>query len=619
MKTPLSYAEAFKWVYSRLPGHRKKQFWILFAGMTSAALLETAALGAVAFFASTVTDPQVVLDSRYIAGARDLLSALALPTGFLTIPNGLILATGLAMLGMITLKNSLKAIVEYWMARFGVGIEAFFGGWLLQGFLNRPYQWHLTCNTADLVNAVSWRTFLGRNFFQPCLKIFNSLLMVSIMVTALFVVQPAVSLIVIVILGSAAVFIYRVIRSQIDKAATAARDFQIAINKEATMAIHGIKDVKIALKESLFVSKFLEKAEPLSRILGVQNFYAQCPVLILETIGFFMLCMAIFALLLWFNTSTAYATGTMAILAVTAWKALPAVNLILTAITSVRNSLPYISSQIQYFDLIESDMAQKPAAAAAGPTPMAFTDCIRFDHVSFAYQGTDTPVLHDLSFDIKKGETVGIIGASGAGKSTLVDLLIGLLHPIKGTITIDNTPLTPDRIPRWLAVTGYVSQSPYIYDATLAENVAFGMDPKDIDREQVKNCCTMASMDDFVHDLAHGIDSFIGERGVRLSGGQQQRVAIARALYDNPEVIIFDEATSSLDTRSEKAIQNTIYSFKGRQTLVVIAHRLSTVEDCNKIIWLDKGRIKMTAPPRDVLPLFTDQEDSNMSSTSCLN
>jgi len=580
--------------------------------MTSAAFLETIALGTVAFFASTVTDPQVVLDSRYITFARQFIAA-----DFLTSAKGLILATGLGMIALIALKNSLKAVVEYWIARFGVGIEAFFGAQLLQGFLTLPYQWHLTCNTADLVNAVSWRTHLGRYFFQPCLKIFNSVLMMLIMVIALFVVQPVVSLIVILVLGGSAVFIYLIIRRQIDRAASRARDYQIAINKEATMAIHGIKDVKIALKESLFVSKFLEKAEPLSRIFGVQNFYTHCPVLILEAIGFVMLTLAIFVMLLWLDTSTAYATGTMAILAVTAWKALPAMNLILANVTTVRTALPYIANQVEYFDRIENDRPRQSRKST--PLPFQLKNRIRFDHVSFAYQDTDTHVLHDLCFKIRKGETVGIIGTSGAGKSTVVDLLIGLLFPSCGTIFIDDRPLTHAWLDQWLKITGYVSQSPYIYDGTLAENVAFGMDSKDIDREQVKKCCTMASMDDFVHDLTHGIDSFIGERGVRLSGGQQQRVAIARALYDNPEVIIFDEATSSLDTRSEKAIQQTIYSFKGRQTLVVIAHRLSTVEDCDKIIWLDKGRIKMTGPPRDVLPLFTDQGDSNMPSTSCLN
>ncbi len=213
-------------------------------------------------------------------------------------------------------------------------------------------------------------------------------------------------------------------------------------------------------------------------------------------------------------------------------------------------------------------------------------------------------VVRDFNFDIQKGKTVGIIGTSGAGKSTLVDLLIGLLKPVTGSILIDGRPLTRDLLPQWLDITGYVPQSPYIYDGTLAENIAFGMEKSEIDRDRVFKCCTMASMDDFIHDLPDSIDSFIGERGVKLLGGQQQRVAIARALYKQPEVMIFDEATSSLDTKSEKAIQKTIYSFKGKQTLIIIAHRLSTVEDCDKLIWLEKGRVKMTGRPEEILKAY---------------
>jgi ABC-type multidrug transport system fused ATPase/permease subunit len=291
----------------------------------------------------------------------------------------------------------------------------------------------------------------------------------------------------------------------------------------------------------------------------------------------------------------------MALLAVTAWKALPAVNQILGSITSARNALPYISNEIDYFTLIEAD---KSINQNTSIQPLDFSKTIKFNNVGFSYQDNTREVIHDLSFEIEKGQTIGIIGTSGAGKSTLVDLLIGLLVPVKGTIQIDDQVLTRELLPKWLKITGYVSQSPYIYDGTLAENVAFGMDPADIDREQVRKCCTMASMDDFIHDLPDNIDSSIGERGVKLSGGQQQRVAIARALYSKPEVMIFDEATSSLDTNSEKAIQKTIYSFKGRQTLIIIAHRLTTVEDCDKVIWLEKGRIKMMGKPEEVLGVY---------------
>jgi ABC-type multidrug transport system fused ATPase/permease subunit len=209
-----------------------------------------------------------------------------------------------------------------------------------------------------------------------------------------------------------------------------------------------------------------------------------------------------------------------------------------------------------------------------------------------------------MSFEINKGDTVGIIGKSGAGKSTLVDLLIGLLKPVKGQISIDGTPLARELLTAWLQITGYVPQSPYIYDGSIAQNVAFGVDESDIDRQWVKQCCTMASMDEFMDDLPDGIDAFIGERGIRLSGGQQQRVAIARALYTRPEVMIFDEATSSLDTKSEKAIQETIYSFRGKQTLIIIAHRLSTVKACDYLIWIDNGTIRLQGKSDKVLSAY---------------
>ena len=636
-----SYVSAFRWVYSRLQKHRRRQFWFLFAGMSFAAVFETVALGAVAFFASAVTDPEVVLNSKYVTLAKQIFNA-----EFLNSSKGLILMSGIAMFVLIAVKNSVKAVVTYWTARFGVGIEAWFGGKLLNGFLTMPYKWHLTCNTADLVNAVNWRTYLGRSFFQPCLKIFNSVLMISIMFVTLFVVQPLISFIVISIVGSAAVFIYKVVRRQVDKAALIAMDYQLAINKETTMAIHGIKDVKISLKENLFVLKFLKKAEPLSKIVGSQSFYSQSPMLILETIGFGMICLSIFTMLLYFNSSTAYVTGTMAILAVTAWKALPAVNEILGSITQIRNSLPYISNLTEYFKLIENNSRLMPAKSLRkceiilpyrtgkesnkieSVTPDAiwdtiqetdkkpnlnedlnsasgfsFANSIKFENICFSYDD-GREVIHNLCFEIKKGETIGVIGRSGAGKSTLIDLLTGLLQPSEGTIRIDDHILDRGLLPHWLDITGYVSQSPYIYDGTLSENIAFGMDPSDIDRKQVEKCCTMASMDDFISDLPNSIESFIGERGVKLSGGQQQRVAIARTLYNKPEIIIFDEATSALDTKNEKAIQKTIYSFKGRQTLIIVAHRLSTVENCDRLIWLDQGKLKMIGKPGKIISLY---------------
>ncbi len=596
VKSTYSYIYIFKWIYNRLQKFRKKQFWILFAGMLCVASLETVAIGSVALFASAITDPVNVLSSNHINFIKQIIE-----TDFLNSAKGLIIVSGLLMVSLMALKNIIKAFSNYGITRFSIVMEAYFGEILLNGFLKLPYQWHLSRNSADLVNAVQWRIFLGRNFFQPCLTILNDILMISILLIMLFIVQPINLVIILVVLGGSAYFIYTVVRVLIDKTATIATNYYLTINKEATMSIHGIKDVKISQKENAFVLKFVEKALPLSKVSATQRFYSDSPVFILETVGFGMLYLSICVMLLKFNVTTAYITGSMALLAVTAWRVFPTVSKILGSATAMRGALPYISNVIEYFTFIEADkniLLQKKVNTF---DPFCFSKCIKFNDISFFYQDSERIILQNLNFEIKKGETIGVIGASGSGKSTLVDLLIGLLNPVDGEITIDDSVLTPELLPQWLKMIGYVSQSPYIHDGTIAENVAFGMNPDSINKGNVKKCCSMAAMDDFLYDLPGNIDSFIGERGVKLSGGQQQRVAIARALYNKPEIMVFDEATSSLDTKSEKLIQDTIYSFKGKQTLIIVAHRLSTVKDCDKIIWLDKGKIMLQGESENIL------------------
>jgi ABC-type multidrug transport system fused ATPase/permease subunit len=297
-------------------------------------------------------------------------------------------------------------------------------------------------------------------------------------------------------------------------------------------------------------------------------------------------------------------TGTIALLAVTAWRALPALNRVIKSFTQIRRAMPYIHSVMDSFRAIE-EQEEKLAldASRTHGRRVAFARAVSFDRVSFSYQGSNRPVLQEVSFAIEKGQTVGIIGTSGAGKSTLVDLFIGLLEPTSGSICIDGVPLINALQQGWIDHIGYVPQAPYIYDGTLAENVAFGLPAEEMDRERVSACCRMAAME-FLESFPQGIDTPIGERGVRLSGGQMQRVAIARALYYRPEVLVFDEATSSLDTASEKAIQKTMYSFKGSQTLLIIAHRLSTVEDCDLILWLEQGRVRMIGGSQEVLAAY---------------
>jgi len=606
----MNYFQAFKWIFNHLPKKRVKQFWILFMGMSGSALLETLALAAIAFFASTVADPEVVLSSKYINILKQYMDA-----SFLISTQDLIVGSGIVMIILITSKNIIKGFISYWVARYSAVLEAYFGKILISGFLNMNYEWHLSENTADLVLAMDWRVYFGRNFIRQILHLFNDSLMISVMLLALLIVQPMISLIVLLVLGSASAFIYGNIRRRLDKISTIARDYKIAINKEATMAMHGVKDVKISRKEKIFEKRFLDKAVPLAKIFGLQQFVSELPVFILETTGFIVLVVSIWLMMFFSGSSTAVITGTTALLAVTAWKTLPSASRILGSLTNLRKSLPYIISQIKYVNQIENIAVLSEPPDDPLMSGSIFNKEICFENVGFSYNGANIKALYDLNFVIEKGETIGIIGVSGAGKSTLVELIIGLFAPSHGRILVDEKVLNKDLIPNWLRLIGYVPQSPYICDGTLAENVAFGSKGDGIDRDRVIKCCNMASMHDFIDNMPNGIDSFIGERGVKLSGGQQQRVAIARALYNKPEIMIFDEATSSLDSKSEKAIQKTMYSFKGKQTLIIISHRLSTVIDCDKLIWLENRKIKMIGKPKKVLDVYNHGIGTNKPNT----
>lgn len=586
----------FRRILKALPSRKRIQFWVLVVVMVIVALLEVVTLGAIAFYVTTISSPTVALNSNYVNFVRKMLDV-----NFLSTIHGLILSLSILVVCLVAGKNLLLSCLTYWSARYGAMVEAILGEKIFNGFLRLPYEWHLNKTSADLVLAVEWRRFLGRNFISLCLQILCDGLVIVFMLAALFVVQPMISLLVLVVIGSTAFGIIIKARRMLDSIGKRCRNYEQAINIQVTKAIHGIKDVIIAGKETAFLQDFKKKVYPLASSYGLQQVYVRIPPYTLETIGFLVLTGSICSMLFLMNSSIILVQGTLALLAVTAWRVFPALNRILAGWSGIRSYMPYIYSQIQYLDIIDKNTDIGRTELLQKEEPFQFQRDIRFENVSFSYMNSSSETLQNLNFCIQRGQTVGVIGVSGAGKSTFVDVLIGLLPVAKGHVLIDGTSLDANLCGAWVQSVGYVAQSPYILDGSLAENVAFGCTPAEIDRDRVLEVCIMASMQDFMNDLPQGIDTRIGERGVLLSGGQRQRVAIARALYHNPQVLIFDEATSSLDTKSEAEIQNTIYSLKGNNTLVIIAHRLSTVKECDLLIWLEKGRAKMVGEAKVVL------------------
>ena len=299
----------------------------------------------------------------------------------------------------------------------------------------------------------------------------------------------------------------------------------------------------------------------------------------LESFGFIVLASAILFMLFILDYSPLKTTGTTALLAVTAWRTLPAFNRVVSSLTTLRISRPYVESLIGE---LQSNPHKSVSPSLSSDNGYIFQKDIIFDHVSFSYDPS-LPILDNFQMKISKGESIGIMGPSGCGKSTFVDLICGLLRPDSGRIVVDGEVLTDEALGSWQRKIGYVPQTPYIFDGTLAENVAFGVVKNNINFEKVVDCCQQASVD-FLECLKHGVMTEIGERGVRLSGGQRQRIAIARALYRDPQILIFDEATSALDEEKDKEIRTLIESLSGGLTLIIVSHRKDTVKDCDRIL-----------------------------------
>lgn len=554
----------------------KKRFWLLLVAMLILAVGETMVVGLVAFYAAAVSDPQATFQLKTF----DALRSISVFSPTLSSPKAMIGSLSLIVIFAIPAKNAFRGFVIYRLSRYSAALEAYFGQKLLSGLLSRDYRWHVQQNSADLVNLVNWRHHLGRNFVRPYLNIVCELSMLLVLLGGLLLVQPVVSLLFICVQGGAGIIVYRGLRKGLDKSAGGCRTCDIEMNRHVTRAIHGVKDVKITSTAPFFVKRFTAQAQKFSQMFGLQQFWRESPLLLLESLGFVLIAAAILLMLFPLGYSPLQTTGTTALLAVTAWRTLPAFNRVVSSLAGIRTARPYVVS------LLEALHHRPLNDNTVTVQPLSFEREIRFEQLSFAYD-PQQPVLDNLSLIIEKGQSIGIMGPSGCGKSTFVDLLCGLLEPQQGAIFVDDNELSGERLAAWRHNIGYVPQTPYIFDGTLAENIAFGLELSEINSERVAEVCTLARID-FLDQLPEGFDTQIGERGIRLSGGQRQRVAIARALYRKPQVLIFDEATSALDEEKDAEIRQLLFQLKGEQTLVVVSHRPSTVSDCDKQLKLFK-------------------------------
>lgn len=563
----------------------KKSVLVLLLLMMIGMVLETLGVGLVVPVLALITDPTMV--SRYPAAQR--LVVMAGNPSPMTLVAG---AMGI-LVAAYAVKVAFLAFLAWKQAQLIFGLDAALSERLFRGYLLQPYTFHLQRNSAILIRNVTGE--IGQfttGVSAACMLATESLVLVGI-ATLLLLAEPFGAIVVVVTMGLSGFVFYTLARRRILRWGEARQLHEGQRLQRLQQGLGGIKDVKVLGREREFVAEYAHHLGIATRIGRHLNLLQALPRLWLEFMAVAGIAVLVVAMLLQ-NKPAEALVPTLGLFAAAAFRLMPSVSRFLGGMQTLRFNLPVINTLYEEREFLRAG-AQDIAAGH-----LEFEKAIEFHDVAFSYPDTDTPQIDRLSLSIDKGAVVGIIGGSGAGKSTLIDLLLGLLKPASGAILVDGVNIQAD-LRAWQSQIGYVPQSIYLTDDSIRRNVAFGLPAAKISDAQVRAALGAAQLMEFIATLPEGEQTIVGERGVRLSGGQRQRIGIARALYHNPELLVLDEASSALDNQTEQDVMQAVLSLRGRKTVVIVAHRLTTVATCDVIFRLDRGRVVACGTPAEIL------------------
>lgn len=586
----------FRYIFTSLPAALRRSFCRITVLAVVTALSEFVLAGAVSLLGVVLASPETLVSSTAM---QKLLAVLPELQPLTEDPRLLLVLVLLGLCLAALLKTCLLSLLTWRQSRFSQLVSFHIVDRLYQGYMSAPYVWHTQQKVSDLITFLSWRTSIGTFLFN-FLQTLSYLVVAAILFFSICCMTFSGSLLILAVTGTSAWLVFRFCRRQVQRFS---REYA-ASNLVSTNFIHtglnGIRDVLIYQRQEHFSRQFQEAERRAALSQSYLAVFPPLPSWVLEFVGTVLL-LATVLILRWQGAGLAHISATLTLLAAVAWRLLPVMNRGLQSVLTMQHHQHMAEQVLQMLHTVEALPRQ-----LAAPQPCPLRRELRMEHVGFRYPGTPAEredALQDISLVIPRGSMIGLVGTSGAGKSTLVNLLTGLYEPTSGQILVDGVRMDPALRQGWMQRIGYVPQAPFLLNGSIAENVAFSQWGGTIDRDRVLECCRMAAVD-FLDDLEQGVDTLIGDHGVRLSGGQLQRVSVARALYHRPQFLLFDEATSALDGASELAIQHTIGTLRAETTIVLIAHRLSTVQSCDMLYWIEKGRIRMQGSTQEVLPAY---------------
>ena len=461
-------------------------------------------------------------------------------------------------------------------------VGAFIQKRLYSKYLFQSYKSHLYKNLSQMMKEVQLETIYFNSFFRSVLTLIVELALVfSIVLTILFL-EPKGAIAIGLIFGSLALLYFQLTKRKIKQWGSQRQSLDLFISKILMNSLSGIKEVKLLDKENFFLDRFTQTNTKKVKVATNHQTLTQISRFYLELITIVGM-VSLILILISNGVNTSEIVTLLGVFVAAAFRMIPSINRILAAL----QNLKYYSSSI---DVISKELFDSPIIEKNKPSSFEFKNKITVDNLDFSYK--KKKILEGINLDIQIGETIGIVGESGSGKSTLVDLLNGLLKPTKGTIKVDDRNIE-EFITSWQLSIGYVGQEIFLIDDTIKANIAFGIEEEKIDHYKINQVLKASQLSKFISELENGVETRVGDRGIQLSGGQRQRIGIARALYHNPSVLIFDEATASLDDQTEKQVMKSIYNLKQNKTMIIIAHRISTLNQCDKIYEIQHGQIKL--------------------------
>jgi len=470
---------------------------------------------------------------------------------------------------------------------------------LFNSYLAKRYTFHLQNNSGKLLsNTITESMQFANGFAGPALLFFNDLLITAMILMVLLYIEPVGAIVAFIIFGSLSLLLFKASKKRAELWGETRQEKERLRIESAQQGFGGIKDIKLYGREDIFQDRYLKETSISLEAGQKQTILQNVPRVFLEFIAVAALCTLVAFITLGGDKSNI--TVFVGLFAAAAFKLLPTISRMVQSAQALVFNSPVVS--FIYDELVKNENFSSISESAMPlDSHVNFKKELSIRDLSFVYDGVDLPALDSIDIDVEVGGMIGFIGASGAGKSTLIDCLLGLIQPLSGEMKVDGKLITSDNVYSWQKQLGYVSQVIYLLDGSLRDNIAFGIPSDSIDEEKVRSAIQKSQLKEFIASLPGGLDTKVGERGVRLSGGQRQRIGIARALYKNPAVLVLDEATSSLDVDTEREVMQSIEELQGSTTVLIIAHRYSTIENCDYLYKLEKGKIVAQGKPSSIL------------------